>query len=144
MTDITRPSDWLRRRAVRRGFTLVEAMMASAILLGVVTAVTSAIIAGQQHALEAEIRIAAAMAAESKMNELAAEDYAELSSHHGSGAAVGEMLDEQGDPLPPLYSRLGPQRGSDQRQPCVHQPERDRGGQDGGGPHLRRRRSNPG
>ena len=51
-------------RRSRRGFTLMESLMASGILLVIVVAVTSAITAGQQHAYEAHLRIAASLAAE--------------------------------------------------------------------------------
>src|SRR5262245_1838221 len=67
----------------RRAFTLVEALMATGLLLVVVVAVSTAITAGQQQAYEAHQRIAASLAAEELMGRIAADDYASLLTWNG-------------------------------------------------------------
>jgi len=56
----------------------MEALMASAILFAGVLAVITAIMGGQQKALEAHRRIDAALAADELMGQLAALDYSDL------------------------------------------------------------------
>ena len=53
------------------GFTLMEALMASAILFAAVLAVISAIMTGQEEAIEAQRRMQAALVADDLMGELA-------------------------------------------------------------------------
>jgi hypothetical protein len=65
---------------VRRGFTLMESLIASAILFAGVLAVISAIMAGQRKAFEAEQQVIATLAAEELMGEFVHHDYADLSS----------------------------------------------------------------
>lgn len=89
------------------GFTLLEAMMAVTILLVVVIAVTGAVTAGQQHALEARQRIAAALAAEELLGRLTAEPYDKLLGWHGYRESVGTMLDVSGKPLPDSLNLVG-------------------------------------
>jgi type II secretory pathway pseudopilin PulG len=98
-----------RRRAAARAFTLIEALMASAILMGIVTAVTAAIIAGQQNALEAQERIAGTLAAEALLGALLAEDYDTLATWHNYREEPGEMVDAEGQPLPPVFGTVGRQ-----------------------------------
>jgi len=94
--------------AGRRGFTLIEALLASSILLGIVTAVTSAVLAGQQHAFEAQQQIMATYAAESLLARVSmVESTDDVIAWDGFTEAVGEMLDDAGDPMPPLYASLG-------------------------------------
>jgi type II secretory pathway pseudopilin PulG len=64
---------------VRRGFTLMESLIASAILFAGVLAVISAIMAGQRKAFEAEQQVMATLAAEELMGHIATSDYDELS-----------------------------------------------------------------
>ena len=62
----TRPgvsSRLVRPAAPRRGLTLIEALVASALLLTVVTAILSALSAGHQHAREAQGLVTASLAA---------------------------------------------------------------------------------
>ena len=66
-----------------RGFTLMEAMMASAILASAVVSVTWAITAGQQQAFEARRSISATLLAEKVMGELLAVDYDDLALQAG-------------------------------------------------------------
>lgn len=95
------------RRPVPRGFTLIEALIASSILLGIVTAVTAAVVAGQQHAFEAQQRIAGALAADALMARLAALPYLDLATWNGHFEAPGEMVDEHGSPMPPAFDGVG-------------------------------------
>jgi hypothetical protein len=91
----------------RRGFTLIEALMATGILLGIVVSVTSAITAGQQNAYEAHERIAGALAAEELMGRLVTVDYATLPSWHGYSEPVGTMTDMNGQPMPDSMGMVG-------------------------------------
>ena len=101
----------VRRQAIpparHRGLTLLETLMASGILLGVVTALTSAIVSVHQQSFEAQQRIAASMAADSMMNRVVAEPYSALPGWNNYTEGVGAMLDEFGDPMDPMFSRLG-------------------------------------
>ena len=80
----------------RRAFTLIEALMATGLLLVVVVAVSTAITAGQQQAYEAHQRIAASLAAEELMGRIATEDYASLPTWNGHTENVGELTDMDG------------------------------------------------
>lgn len=112
ITPTRRPSP---RRATRRrggaadprGFTLIEALIASSILLGIVTAVTAAVVAGQQQAFEAQQRIAAALAADALMARLAALPYTDLPKWNGHHEPAGDMIDERGDAMPPAFDGVG-------------------------------------
>jgi prepilin-type N-terminal cleavage/methylation domain-containing protein len=94
-------------RRVRRGFTLIEALMASAILLGIVSAITTAIIAGQQHALAAQEQIAATLSADALMAQIMTDDYDNLPTWHLFREEPGAMVDEHGSPMPPIYDTIG-------------------------------------
>lgn len=97
----------MQQRVSRRGFTLLEALMASGILLGIVVAVTSAVTAGQQHAFEAQQRIAGTLAAEDLMGRLTTVSYAMLPTWNGYTEPVGEMVDMAGNPLPESFASVG-------------------------------------
>ncbi|MHC5024481.1 MAG: type IV pilus modification PilV family protein [Planctomycetota bacterium] len=104
MAHIARP---VRGHAWRRGFTLMEALMAASILLAVVLSVTTLITAGQQHAYEAHSRIAGTLAAEELLDRLSVENYAALSTWNGYTEAVGTMTDADGAPMPPTFAMVG-------------------------------------
>lgn len=91
----------------RRGFTLLEALMASSILFAVVVAVTSAITAGQQHAYEAHQRIAASLAAEELMGRVIIDNYDNLPTWNGMTEAAGAMTDVNGSTLPEKFNSIG-------------------------------------
>ena len=93
--------------ASRRGFTLLEALMAAGILLVVVIAVTSAVTAGQQHAYEAQQHIAASLAAEELMGRVMVQPYADLPTWDGHTEAVGTMTDVSGSPMPGSFNMVG-------------------------------------
>jgi hypothetical protein len=76
---------------VRRAFTLMETLIASAILFAGVLAVISAIMAGQRKSFEAERQIAATLAAEELMGQYVQMDYADLDGLP-SLQAIGEMF----------------------------------------------------
>jgi Tfp pilus assembly protein PilV len=59
----------------RQGFTLMESLIASAILFAGVLAVISAITSGQKKAFEAEQQVVATLAAEELMGAIIADDY---------------------------------------------------------------------
>jgi hypothetical protein len=94
-------------RFARRGFTLMEALMATGVLLVVVVAVTSAITAGQQNAFEAQQRIAGALAAEELMGRISTSTYARLPNWDGFIENAGSLTDMDGQPLPPSMQVVG-------------------------------------
>ena len=94
-------------RMGRRGFTLLESMIASTILAGIVLVITSVISAGQQQALEAQLRITATIAAERLMHGMGTIEYEQLQSWNGYIQDVGQMADQEGALLPPMFSNLG-------------------------------------
>ena len=81
--------------------------MASAILFAVVMTVTSAVTAGQQHALDAHQRIAGALAAEALIGRITVGNYDSLLAWNGYTEPVGSMLDADGDPLPGTFRMVG-------------------------------------
>jgi len=81
--------------------------MASAILLGIVSAVTSAIVAGQQNALAAQEQITATLAADALMARLMTEPYASLPTWHLHREEAGSMVDEFGAPMPAAFDTIG-------------------------------------
>jgi hypothetical protein len=85
----------------------MEALMASGILLVIVVAVTTAITAGQQHAFEAQQRIAGALAAEELMCRLLTEPYDSLSGWNGFTEPVGTLTDMGGRPMPESFDAVG-------------------------------------
>ncbi len=91
----------------RYGFTLLEAMMASAILLVAVFGVMAAITSGQQHAYEAQQRVGATFAAEALLERIVSESYDALPGWNGHVEPVGSMVDHDGQPLPESFSMLG-------------------------------------
>lgn len=97
----------MRAAINRRGFTLLEALMASGLLLTVVVAVTSAVTAGQQHAFEARQRIAATVAAEELMGRIIVQEYDQLAGWHGYNEPVGTMTDIDGQPMVAAMEMIG-------------------------------------
>ena len=95
------------RAIPRRGFTLMESLMAAGVLLGIVVAVTTAVTAGQQNAYEAQRRIAGALAAEELMGRIAVEPYNRLASWHGHVEDPGELIGPGAAPLPQCMQSVG-------------------------------------
>ena len=72
-----------------RGLTLMESMMASAILAGAVVTVIYAITAGQQHAYQAKEQIAASLAADKVLGDIIRKPYNDIGSSGGFTVANG-------------------------------------------------------
>jgi hypothetical protein len=96
-------------RASRRpdAFTLIESLMASAILLVVVFSVSAAITAGQQNSREAQERIAGSLAAEELLGRLITIHYNDLPSWHNYSEEPGQMIDAGGVLLPDSINIVG-------------------------------------
>ena len=91
----------------RRGLTLVESLLASALLLTVVTAVLSALSAGYQHAREAQGLVTASLAAEQLMARVSSENYASIPDWNGWDESPGSLVDESESALPELFALVG-------------------------------------
>ena len=81
--------------------------MASSVILVIVIAVTSAVNAGQQHALEAHQRIMASLVASEMLGRVSTDDYGDLLTWNGYTEAVGSMKGLDGLPLPDAYAMIG-------------------------------------
>jgi Tfp pilus assembly protein PilV len=101
---MTRSANIPRRRS---GFTLLEALCATAILAGVVLSVVGAVTAGQQNAFEAQERIAGTLAAEELLGRLVVKPYAELASWQGYREEVGAMETATGEPMAETFKMVG-------------------------------------
>lgn len=96
-----------RRSGAARGFSLLEALVASVVLAITVLAVGSAISAGRQQSIEGEKQILAAMAAQDLMSELRSVPYASLSNYNGLNQAPGAMATLDGRAYPDTYWLVG-------------------------------------
>ncbi len=81
--------------------------MAIGILLMVVMAVTLAVTAGQQHAFEAQQRIAAVIAAEEKMGFLSTQAYSDLMGWNGHDESPGSIVAMDGSAAPGSFDQIG-------------------------------------
>ena len=92
----------------RRGLTLVESVIATAMLAVAVTAIFSALAAGQSHARIAADDLAASVAAETLMDRIvhgsSETDPLDWNGHH---EPAGSMTDDTGRPLPGITSNVG-------------------------------------
>lgn len=95
------------RCGIARGFTLLEALVASVIMSLTVTAVAMALGGGRQHALEARDQLQAGLAAEALMDEILAADYASLIAYDGHDESPGSMVTFDDDPYPESFYRIG-------------------------------------
>ena len=91
----------------RRGLTLVESLLASALLLTVVTAVLSALSAGYQHAREAQGLVTASLAAEHLMAQVTSDTYASIPDWNGWDESPGSLVGESDSSLPELFALVG-------------------------------------
>ena len=80
-----------RRRRVATGFSLVESLIALAILALVFTAIASSIGAGTASAGEARQSVAASLATDELLAEVLASDWNEMLSWHGFSEEPGEI-----------------------------------------------------
>lgn len=91
----------------RRGFTLLEALVASVILGASVLAVISAMSTAQTLALEGQKRVLGAMACNDLLIELSTMPYAEIKSKQGLSEGVGAMTSLDGFAYPDSYWAVG-------------------------------------
>lgn len=96
-----------RTHMLRRGFTLLESLMAAGILLVVVMAIMTAVTAGQQHAFQAQQKICGTLAGEELISRLIRQPYANLANWNGMIEPVGEMKDGSGAPMPANMNHIG-------------------------------------
>jgi len=94
-----------RRR--RRGFTLLESMMAATVLGVVVLAVISAVTTAQRLSFEGQKRLLATMAADDFMIELSTVPYHELKTMSQSVQDVGAMTTFDGAAYPGSFWAIG-------------------------------------
>ncbi len=97
----------LHPSTARRGLALLEVMIAVSILTFAVAAITSAIVAGQQHSIEAREKIVASIAAESLLSQLSQEPWESMSAWHGYTEEVGTISDPTGASLEGDWNRIG-------------------------------------
>lgn len=94
-----------RRR--RRGFTLLEALIASVVLATIVLAVGSSLSAARQHSLEAEKLILATICADDLLSELASLPYDELVLVSDIDESEGSMTTLDGAAYPNSFWQIG-------------------------------------
>lgn len=93
---------WRRRHG---GFTLVEALIASAILALACTALVQAISAGQMHTHFAMRETRAIALCEAKMEEILARPYHEIAgAYHGHSEPRGGLTDAAGQPCDAAFA----------------------------------------
>ncbi|MFG0275074.1 MAG: prepilin-type N-terminal cleavage/methylation domain-containing protein [Phycisphaerales bacterium] len=95
------------RRRTARAFTLLEALIASAVLSLIVLAVGAAVTAGQQASFDARNAVLAAMAGDDLLADLAAVDYAALSDYDEFSQPLGAIATLGGRAYPVSYGALG-------------------------------------
>ena len=97
----------LGQRGGRGGFTLIEAMLAAAVLGVTMLAVATALSASQNLAFEGQKRVLAAMAADDLMSELVTLDYDTLRARDGESQPIGAIATVDGVAYPESYWFLG-------------------------------------
>ena len=100
-----------RTRGARRlgGFTLLESLMAAALMSMVVLAVASGITTAQQVSYEGQKRILASMVADDLMLELSTVPYLFMQDYNGLSQSLGEMESLDGQVYPKTFRALGRQ-----------------------------------
>ncbi len=93
--------------ARRRGLTLVESLIASAILLMSVLALTTAIAAGQASAIEGQKLLLGSMAVDDLLSEIWAEPYENLPKYDDTTDPVGSITSLDGEAYPDSFWMLG-------------------------------------
>jgi len=91
----------------RRGLTLLEALIASVILAGMVVATSAALSSSQQHGQFAQNQVQGSLAAEAKLAEILADDYVNLITYNGSDEPPGTLQTSQGVGYPSTFYRVG-------------------------------------
>lgn len=102
-TRSSRPFPGVTRAAV----TLLEALLASAILLISVLALTTAIAAGQAASLESQKLFLGAMAIDDLLSELSGVPYNNLDDYDGFEQVPGALQTVDGTPYPDAYWPIG-------------------------------------
>jgi len=90
-----------------RGFTLLESMLSAGLLFVIVVAVLSAITAGQQHAYDAQIRIAGSLAADELMGRISSASYNTIGTWNNHVEQIGNMTDKNGAAMPAMFKPIG-------------------------------------
>ena len=96
-----------RPDAAPRGLTLVESIVASAILAVSITAVFSAVASGRAHAEVAADELAATVAAEDLLTRVLGSGFDRFDDWDGHEEAPGELVDAEGVFLAPAMQRVG-------------------------------------
>ncbi len=96
-----------RPAPLRRGFSLLEALIASVILAIAVLAVGAAVSAGRAQAQESEKVILATIAADDFLSELTTESYAGLDAYDGMVQPIGAMMTVDGASYPDTFWLVG-------------------------------------
>ena len=96
-----------RPGSAHRGLTLVESIVASAILAVAITAVFSAVASGRAHAEVAADELAATVAAEDLLARVLGSDSDRIDDWNGHEEAPGELVDAEGVFLAPAMQRVG-------------------------------------
>jgi hypothetical protein len=94
-------------RTRRRGLTLIESLIASAILLMSVLALTTAIAAGQASAIEGQKLLLGSMAVDDLLSELWAAPYDDLPKYDETSDPVGSITSLDGESYPDSFWMLG-------------------------------------
>lgn len=96
-----------RPGTAHRGLTLVESIVASAILAVAITAVFSAVASGRAHAEVAADELAATVAAEDLLARVLNARHDRIDAWHGHTEAPGALVDAEGVLLAPAMQRVG-------------------------------------
>ncbi len=96
-----------RPRVASRGLTLIESVIASAILAVAITAVFSAVASGRAHADLAAEDLASTVAAEDLLARILREDTAALMNWDGYVESRSKLIDGQGSLLGSAVQRVG-------------------------------------
>lgn len=91
----------------RRGLTLVESVIAIAVLAVAITAVFSAMTAGTAHAVRSADELAATVAVEDLMARILTEESTPIPEWDGYEEAAGDLSDAAGTPLAGGVVRVG-------------------------------------
>ena len=92
---------------VQRGFTLLESLIATVVLLLTVMAASMALWSGQRQGQFSQDAVQGTLAAAAKMEEVLAREYADLARYDGQVEAVGQLRTPALTPYPPEYYRIG-------------------------------------
>jgi len=105
----------MNRPRPRRGLTLIESVIATAVLAVAITAVCSAMAAGTVHASRSADELAATVAVEDLMNRILADDPDRIDDWDGYEEAAGELVDAGGVRLAGGVARVGRRAEVDRR-----------------------------